>query len=439
MLVLAHVNLSVLPRLSGTTPLLHTHTSSSATTIDPKLPPRRLPLCVTSLVPVMPPLRRSPRIMELNKNKEANVNANQITASTPTVLHDSDGRKQKGKHPVGQTREANLRRTPPHLLNQESRKQINIGGSTSMSRQLDCSAINPTQTSYQIQNPFGLSSTSFGNFSFPPGNHGAYTGVVPRDGRNMAYLYVPLFSPSTANNSIPSSSLINEGTPMIHNISSGHLRPLVGENNPSGSNPREAFYQLNHQLPSFYTVAPLHGTSQNNVDFFRHQQPAQYQCNQLPSSNVQWPLPTYQNSQISTTNTSNASTSHLQSILGKRPAETESFSPLDGGDDMAAVTRGPQCRLDTDDLLSLVQSIGTPDFLATSERVLASGRSLYEPTRAAAAAAPAHFPMMSSNAVPAIARMRTRETATQKSQALPVKTLGLDGQGSSKSTMQRRP
>ncbi|KAG8053291.1 hypothetical protein GUJ93_ZPchr0001g31751 [Zizania palustris] len=340
-------------------------------------------LQIQSFHRVMPPLRRSPRIMELNKNKEANVTANQITASRPMI------------------REANLRRTPPHLLNQERRKQINIGGSTSMSHQLDCSAINPTQTSYQIHNPFGLSSTSFGNFSFPHGNHGAYNGVVPRDGRNIAYLSVPMFSPSTPNNSIPSGSLINEG----------HLmRPLVGENNPSRSNPRAAFSQLNHQLPSWYTVAPVHRTSQNNVDFFGHQQLAQYQCNQPVR-----PLPSYQRSQITTTNTSNAGTSHLQSILGKRPAESESFFHLDGGDDMATVARGPQCSLDTDNLLSLYQSVGTPEFLATSERVLASGRSLYEPTHAAASvAAPAHFPV-------------TRETATQKSQAC------------SKSTMQHRP
>ncbi|KAG8053205.1 hypothetical protein GUJ93_ZPchr0001g32195 [Zizania palustris] len=340
-----------------------------------------------------------------------------------------------------------------------------------------------------------------------------------------------MFSPSTPNNSIPSGSLINEG----------HLmRPLVGENNPSRSNPRAAFSQLNHQLPSWYTVAPVHRTSQNNVDFFGHQQLAQYQCNQpvrplpsyqrsqitttntsnagsshlqsilgkrpaesesffhldggddmatvvrgpqcnqlpasnvqwplptyqssqtsttntsnagtsqlqsilgkrpaesesffhldggddmatvvrgpqcnqLPASNVQWPLPTYQSSQTSTTNTSNAGTSQLQSILGKRPAESESFFHLDGGDDMATVARGPQCSLDTDNLLSLFQSVGTPEFLATSEKVLASGRSLYEPIRAAASvAAPAHFPV-------------TRETATQKSQAC------------SKSTMQHRP
>ncbi|KAL5227503.1 hypothetical protein ABZP36_015768 [Zizania latifolia] len=400
--------------------------------------------------------------MELNKNKEANVNANQITASGPMVLQDSNGKKQKGKRPVGQTRDTNLPRTPQNQLNQESRRQINIGGSTSMSRQLDCPAINPMQTSYQIQNHFGLSSASFGNFSFPHRNHGAYTGVVPRDGRNMAYLYEPLFSPSTPNTSIPSR------TPMIHNISSGHLRPLVGENNPRGSNPRAASYQLNHQLPSFYTVAPLHRTSQNNVDFLGHQQPAQYQCNQPARS-----LPSYQSSQISTTNTSNAGTSQLQSILGKRPAESESFFPPDAGDDMASVARGPQGSIDTGDLLSVVQSVGTPEFLATSERVLASGRSLYEPTRAAASvAAPAHFPVMSSNAVPepssllgikdgdgdgegkgkdvwsywncaamarTMERVRTRKTATQKSQALPVKTLGLDGQGSSKSTMQHRP
>ncbi|KAG8053290.1 hypothetical protein GUJ93_ZPchr0001g32771 [Zizania palustris] len=366
--------------------------------------------------------------MELNNNKEENVNANQIIASRPMVLQDSNGRNQKQKGLVGQTREANLRRTPPHLLNQQSREQINIGGSTFMSHQLDCFATNPMQTSRQIHNRFGFSSAFF-------------------------------------------------GTPMIHNISSGHLRPLVGENNPSGSNPGAGGYQLNHQL-SIYPVAPLPRSSQNNaVDFFGHQQRG-YQCNQLPASNVQLPLPTYQSSQISSTNTSNAGSSQLQSILGKRPAESESFFPLDGNDEMAADARGPQCSLDTCDLVRLVQSVGTPEFLAISERVLASSSSLHEPTRAAAsAAAPAHFPVMSSNAVPepsslldikdgngdeegkgedvwsywncsAIARtlenwreMRTRETTIQKCQSLPVKTLGLDGhgQGSSKSTMQRCP
>ncbi|KAG8053297.1 hypothetical protein GUJ93_ZPchr0001g29252 [Zizania palustris] len=272
---------------------------------------------------VMPPLRRSPRLMELNKKKEANVNANQITESRSIPTHDSNGRKQKGKHPIGQIGEAKFQRTPPMLPNQQSSMEIN------RHRSRTCSG--------------------------------------------------------------------------------------------------------------------------KKVDFFGHQQPAQYQCNQLPASNVQLPLPTYQSSQISTTNTSNASSSQLPSILGKRPAESESFFPLDG---------------------SLVQSVGPPEFLATSEseRVPASGGSLDEPTRAAAAAAaPSHFPVMSSNAVPepssilgikdgngdgdgdgkgkdvwsywkspAVARImkriRTRETTTQK-------TLGLDGhgQGSSKSTMQRRP
>ncbi|KAG8053295.1 hypothetical protein GUJ93_ZPchr0001g31591 [Zizania palustris] len=145
--------------------------------------------------------------MDLNNNKEANVNANKITASRSMVSQDSNGMKQKGKHPIGQTREAKLPRTPPNLPNQERSKQIKIGGSTSMSGQLDCSVINPMQTSYQIQNHLGLSSASFGNFIFPPGV------LPPPDGQNMVYLlYVPYFSPPTPNTSIPPSSLINEGT-----------------------------------------------------------------------------------------------------------------------------------------------------------------------------------------------------------------------------------
>ncbi|XP_040377819.1 uncharacterized protein LOC121053851 [Oryza brachyantha] len=70
---------------------------------------------------------------------------------------------------------------------------------------------------------------------------------------------------------------------------------------------------------------------------------------------------------------------------------------------MAAVELGPQCNLQTVDLLSLVESAGTPEFLANSERVLGSvGGSLYQPRRRAVSAggAPAHVPVASSGAVP---------------------------------------
>ncbi|KAG8045837.1 hypothetical protein GUJ93_ZPchr0008g13293 [Zizania palustris] len=228
-----------------------------------------------------------------------------------------------------------------------------------------------------------------------------------------------------------------------------------------------------HQIGQFCPVAPPPRTSQNTRDFFGLQEAAQFERNQ-PARNVQPPLPSYRGSEILTNSTRNAGTSHSQSILGKRPAE--SFfrpPPLDAADDMAAVARGPQCSLETSDLLSLVESVGTPEFLANSEMVLGSGTSLYEPRfAAAAAAAPVLFPVTSSNSVPepsslllglkevnddengkgtdvwsywncaAIARtmerMRMRETTTQESLALPVKTLDLDGQGCSTNTMKQR-
>ncbi|KAL5222298.1 hypothetical protein ABZP36_027011 [Zizania latifolia] len=368
--------------------------------------------------------------MELNK--ETHVNSDQITASRPIVLQDSIIRKQKEKHPIGQTRDANLQRIQPHLLNLESRYQINIGGSTVRSHQVDDSGINLMQTSYQIHNHFGFSPRSFLNSRSTPENHG--TGVVAREGQTTAYLYFPLLSASTPNR-------------------------------------RAARHQLNHRISSFYPVAPVPRTSHSTRDFFGLQDAAQYECNQ-PARNVQPPLPSYRSSEILTNSTRNAGTSHSQSILGKRPAE--SFfrpPPLDAADDMAAVARGPQCSLQTSDLLSLVESVGTPVFLANSEMVLGSGSSLYEPRCAAAAAAPVLFPATSSNAVPepssllglkdgngdengkgtdvwsywncaAIARtmerMRMRETTTQKSLALPVKTLDLDGQGCSRNTMKQR-
>lgn len=162
---------------------------------------------------------------------------------------------------------------------------------------------------------------------------------------------------------------------------------------------------------------------------------------------------------------------------GNRPAE--SFfqpppppppRPLDTGagdnDDMAAVERGPRCDLQTVDLLSLVESVGTPGFLANSARVLGS---MHEPRRGVAAAAarggaapPPPEPSLvlglgdgngdgrekawsywnnSSAMARTMERKRRSETATamatatQASQALPVKTtLGLG-----EDAMKRRP
>lgn len=175
-----------------------------------------------------------------------------------------------------------------------------------------------------------------------------------------------------------------------------------------------------------------------------------------------------------------------------------------------AVARGPQCELQTDDLVRLVQSVGTPEFVANSERVLRLGSSLYEPHHAASAhvpvssstvsepnlllglgnnngeevlgsgsslyepyhAAAAHVPVSSGTvSQPSLllslgngnddekgkgkdassywdlsqlsAMAKTMESMKQQrqetSQPLPVKTWGLDGQGCSKSNMQRRP
>ncbi|KAG8053204.1 hypothetical protein GUJ93_ZPchr0001g31357 [Zizania palustris] len=265
---------------------------------------------------------------------------------------------------------------------------------------------------------------------------------------------------------------------MIHNISSGHLRPLVGENNPSGSNPGAGGYQLNHQLSILPCCSSSSLKSEQRGGFLRSpttwisvQPAAGKQCSaaiaNLPElTDQQQPTPAMQAAR-------SCSRFLASALLSLRASSL-----------LTATTRWRRMRVDRSAASTHAiwsdwfKSVGTPEFLAISERVLASSSSLHEPTRAAAsAAAPAHFPVMSSNAVPepsslldikdgngdeegkgedvwsywncsAIARtlenwreMRTRETTIQKCQSLPVKTLGLDGhgQGSSKSTMQRCP
>ncbi|KAF0920376.1 hypothetical protein E2562_034836 [Oryza meyeriana var. granulata] len=195
---------------------------------------------------------------------------------------------------------------------------------------------------------------------------------------------------------------------MAHDNTSEQLRKLAEQNNFGGSDPRAASHQLNHHISSFYPVTPLPRTNHSSLA------PLQ------PARNQQPPLPSYLSSEITNGHSSNAGRS--ASVLGKRPAESffqPPAPPVDAGDDMAAVEHGPQCNLQTVDLLSLVESVGTPEFLANSERVLGSaGGSL------------------------TMERKRGTETtaATQANLASPVKTLGLDGQGCSRdAAMQRRP
>uniref|UniRef100_A0A0D3EK42 Uncharacterized protein n=3 Tax=Oryza TaxID=4527 RepID=A0A0D3EK42_9ORYZ len=390
----------------------------------------------------MHPLRRSPRIKELNEKVQ--VNNDQVPATKPIVLQDSNTRKRKGKLPIGQARDKNAQRTPPHQLNLQSSRQMNIGGSAYMSHLL---GINPTQ----VHDQFGFSSASFGQSSSLPQNQATYSGILPREGQTTAYLYYPFLSSFTPDASTPSGSTSKQGTPVAHDNTTEQLRKLTEANTIGGSNPRTSSHLLNHHISSFFPVTPLPNTNHGSLA------PLQ------PPRNEQPPLPPYVSSEITTT--------------GNRPAE--SFfqpppppppRPLDTGagdnDDMAAVERGPRCDLQTVDLLSLVESVGTPGFLANSARVLGS---MHEPRRGVAAAAarggaapPPPEPSLvlglgdgngdgrekawsywnnSSAMARTMERKRRSETATamatatQASQALPVKTtLGLG-----EDAMKRRP
>uniref|UniRef100_A0A0D9UXC2 Uncharacterized protein n=1 Tax=Leersia perrieri TaxID=77586 RepID=A0A0D9UXC2_9ORYZ len=322
-------------------------------------------------------LRRSPRLRELNEKAE--VNNNEVSATKPIVLQDSTTRKEKEKVPIVQSREANLQRTPfPHQLNLQSSRQINIDGSAYMSHLL---GMNETQTSHQVHDRFGFSSASFGQSSSQPQNQVKYAGIVPREGQTTAYLYYPLLSSFTPNASTPSASASasKQGAPMVHDNTTEQLKKLVEENNFGGSNsnPRSAIHQQNHHISSFYPVHPL---------------PLTNPPLQRPARNGHPPLPpSYPRSELTTGNGNTRSAS----VLGKRPAEENYFHPpppppaaaaINADDEMAAVERGPQCRLQTVDLLSLIDSVGTPEFMANSARVLrsddaAGGGSLYEQPR----------------------------------------------------------
>uniref|UniRef100_A0A0E0JEN4 Uncharacterized protein n=1 Tax=Oryza punctata TaxID=4537 RepID=A0A0E0JEN4_ORYPU len=382
----------------------------------------------------MHPLRRSPRIKELNE--KAQVNNDQVPATKPIVLQDSNTRKRKEKLPIGQAREENAQRTPPHQLNLQSNRQMNIGGSAYMSHLL---GINPMQ----VHDQFGFSSASFGQSNSLPQNQAIYSGILPREGQTTAYLYYPFLSSFTPDASTPSGSTSKQGTPMVHDNTSEQLRKLTEANTFGGSNPRTASHQLNHHISSFFPVTPLPHTNHSSLA------PLQHPRNEQP------PLPPYVSSEITTTgntNTSNAVTS--ASVLGKRAAESyfqPPPPPVDAADDRAAVERGPQCDLQTVDLLSLVESVGTPEFLANSARVLGS---MYEPRGDVAAAAVSSEAVLppepslvlglgdsngdgkekvwtywnSSAMARTMERKRRSEmaSATQASQALPVKTtLGL--------------
>ncbi|KAF8663092.1 hypothetical protein HU200_055687 [Digitaria exilis] len=233
---------------------------------------------------------------------------------------------------------------------------------------------------------FGLLPTSIGDSSSLLQSQTIYTGAVPQDGISKAYYFPELLS-TISNTSATSASHYKEGTPRAANHNpSEHMKPLLGGRKP------------------FHHVPRSNGNNDWNLS--QHQQLAQYHCSQL-GRNEQLPLPSYWSSQH-TSNINILDTSRTwatsSSVLSKRPTTnnpSQSFfqpppssstvlgkrhtppPPLpSNADDM-----GPLCRLETDELLSLVQSMGTPEFLATSEKVFSSG-NLHDPLHTTSAHVP---------------------------------------------------
>ncbi|KAF8704839.1 hypothetical protein HU200_031077 [Digitaria exilis] len=187
------------------------------------------------------------------------------------------------------------------------------------------------------------------------------------------------------------------------------MKPLLGGRKPKGSNSRTLANQLKWQQ----RLEPLSAPTTGSVP---------YHCSQL-GRNEQLPLPSYWSSQH-TSNIDILDTSRTRatssSVLSKRPTTnnpSQSFcqpppsssTVLGKRHTMSNPVRsffrpppplpynaddvGPLCRLETDELLSLIQSMGTPEFLATSEKVLSSG-NLHDPLHTTSA----HVPVDGTNA-----------------------------------------
>nr|TKW13694.1 hypothetical protein SEVIR_5G117900v2 [Setaria viridis] len=265
-------------------------------------------------------------------------------------------------------------RTPPHLLNKQNRKRPNMSDSTSIGQ----------------TNQFGLLATSVGDSSSLLQSQTACTGVAPQDGVRRTYS-PDLLCGTTSKTSATSGSPYKEGTPRAANPNPAeHMRLLRG-----GS--------------QFYHVVSLTNNGNNNDwSHSQHQQLAQYHCSQ-PGRNEQLSSPSYSSSQ----HTSNSNILHTSRtreasslVLGKRPAVSNPASPLVLHKHPATTNpvrsffqppapllsntndMGPQCGLETDERLSLVQSMGTLEFLATSDKALSSGSSLHDPLHATSAQIP---------------------------------------------------
>ncbi|KAL6626840.1 hypothetical protein ACP70R_030566 [Stipagrostis hirtigluma subsp. patula] len=389
---------------------------------------------------------------------------------------------QRGRRRIGSglshTRnvEAVIQRTPPHLLNQQNRKHLNMKGSVSTSHPV--SSINHTGTSNEDRDNLGSRPISLGGSSSSPQDHCIYTGIAAQEGQTKGFLYLPALLSTTPQSSATSRSVNVSGTPMTSHNTYEHLRSVLGGSELGGSNSRKEDYKLPLHLSSFYPIVP-HTNGNNNWSYFQHQRLAQHhQCNQ-PGRQEQLPLPSSLSSHNTSRNISNTASTRAisSSVLGKRPALTVSNTPSQSffhppppldTDDHTVLARGPQCRLETDELLSLVQSLGTPEFLSNSEKLFGSGSSLYEhPHPDASSFAPAgggstavsplSLVLGSGNggggdkgkgkevssywdlSAMAATMESMKKQRLETSQTSPDLTLGLNGQGSSKNTMQRRP
>ncbi|KAL6848006.1 hypothetical protein ACP4OV_022134 [Aristida adscensionis] len=452
--------------------------------------------------------------------------------------------------------EAAVQRTPPHLLKQQKGKHSNMKESASPSHPVSGSSINHTGLSNGRDN-LGSGPICVGGSSSLPQNHShsIYAGIVEQEEQTKR-AYLPAFLSTATQNSTTSRSVYKTGTPGTSDNPSEQLRSLLGGNRVGGSGSGKQDCQFPLHLSNFYPSVP-HTYGNNNWNHFQHQQLGQHhhfqhqqlgqhhhfqhqQLEQLP-----WPLlPSLSSQNTSHNNISNTAGTRAtsSSVLGKRRAQSflQPPPPLNAGDDHTvvlargpqrrintdellnlvqsartpellsnygnsfrpggshkpppapplhagvdtALALGPQCRLETDELLNLVQSIGTPEFLANSEKLLRSGSSLYdEPPRHGVASSLASAYSSSAMSAPSLAlglgnggcddkgkgkevrsywdlsaMADTMEFMTKKrlegsskkpaltlgldgqgSSKKPALRLGLDGQGSSKDTIQRQP
>ncbi|KAJ1282395.1 hypothetical protein BS78_03G048600 [Paspalum vaginatum] len=263
-------------------------------------------------------------------------------------------------------------KAPPHLLSHQNKKRPNMSDSTPVSQSIGSSNICPTNARNGNYNEFGLHPTSMGDSS---------SFLLPREN-----IYNGILSSTISKTSITSCSSCKEGAshkgvyacvhstgaPRVPNQNpSEHMRSLLKKGASSRLNSRKQGYQ--------------------------------YQCS-YPKGNEQVFLLSYQRSQhtnnISRISRAKATLSHIldnffqppppSSLIGKRPytrnpIQSVFHKPSSNVDDI-----GPWCKLETDQLLTLVQSMGLPKFLATSNELLWLESSLYDPLYSTSAHIPIH-------------------------------------------------